>query len=193
MSSVAPLFGQTYVNHPVKDKFIKWQCHTRQMMMRDNQGRPDAAIMPEVHLAGQDASLGALITILNKLPTYSLTPEMLHMARKTNDPAQARSQAIQFFSATYYQKFRQFSDVLTATFPPGSGGAAQLMEAQSCRLVFEAYAQQFDLECAVMPMAQQNALHQATMAHNRLFNRGLSAETIVLGFEPDWEKSTATP
>ena len=193
MSSVASIFGQTYVNHPMKDKFIKWQCHTRQMMMRDNQGRPDAAIMPEVYLAGQDASLGALITILNKLPTYSLTPEMLHMARKTNDPAQVRSQAIQFFSATYYQKFRQFSDVLTATFPPGSGGAAQLQTAGSCRLVFEAYAQRFDLECTVMPMAQQNALHQATMAHNRLFNRGLSAETIVLGFEPDWEKSTATP
>ena len=193
MSSVASIFGQTYVNHPVKDKFIKWQCHTRQMMMRDNQGRPDAAIMPEVHLAGQDASLGALITILNKLPTYSLTPEMLHMARKTNDPAQARSQAIQFFSATYYQKFRQFSDVLSATFPPGSGGAAQLMEAGSCRLVFEAYAQRFDLDCTVTPLAQQSALYQATMAHNRLFNRGLSSETIVLGFEPDWEKSTATP
>ena len=193
MSSVASIFGQTYVNHPMKDKFIKWQCHTRQMMMRDNQGRPDAAIMPEVYLAGQDASLGALITILNKLPTYSQTPEMLHMARKTNDPAQARSQAIQFFSATYYQKFRQFSDVLSATFPPGSGGAAQLMEAGSCRLVFEAYAQRFDLDCTVTRLAQQNALYQATMAHNRLFNRGLSSETIVLGFEPDWEKSTAIP
>ena len=193
MSSVASIFGQTYVNHPMKDKFIKWQCHTRQMMMRDNQGRPDAAIMPEVYLAGQDASLGALITILNKLSTYSQTPEMLHMARKTNDPAQARSQAIQFFSATYYQKFRQFSDVLSATFPPGSGGAAQLMEAGSCRLVFEAYAQRFDLDCTVTPLAQQSTLYQATMAHNRLFNRGLSSETIVLGFEPDWEKSTATP
>lgn len=193
MSSVASIFGQTYVNHPMKDKFIKWQCHTRQMMMRDNQGRPDVAIMPEVYLAGQDASLGALITILNKMPGHSQTPEMLHMARKTNDPAQVRSQAIQFFSATYYQKFRQFSDVLTATFPPVSNGAAQLQDAGSCRLVFEAYAQRFDLECTVMPMAQQNALHQATMAHNRLFNRALSAETIVLGFEPDWEKSTATP
>ena len=193
MSSVASIFGQTYVNHPMKDKFIKWQCHTRQMMMRDNQGRPYAAIMPEVYLAGQDASVGALITILNKLPSYSQTPEMLHMARKTNDPAQARSQAIQFFSATYYQKFRQFSDVLSATFPPGSGGAAQLMEAGSCRLGFEAYAQRFDLDCTVTPLAQQSALYQATMAHNRLFNSGLSSETIVLGFEPDWEKSTATP
>ena len=193
MSSVASIFGQTYVNHPMKDKFIKWQCHTRQMMMRDNQGRPDAAIMPEVYLAGRDASIGALITILNKLPSYSQTPEMLHMARKTNDPAQARSQAIQFFSATYYQKFRQFSDVLSATFRPGSGGAAQLMEASSCRLVFEAYAQRFDLDCTVTPLAQQSALYQATMAHNRLFNSGLSSETIVLGFEPDWEKSTATP
>ena len=161
--------------------------------LSDDLVKGNLPIMPEVYLSGQDASIGALITILNKLPMYSQTPEMLHMARKTNDPAQARSQAIQFFSATYYQKFRQFSDVLSATFPPGSGGAAQLIEAGSCRLVFEAYAQRFDLECSVMPMAQQNALHQATMAHNRLFNRGLSAETIVLGFEPDWEKSTATP
>jgi hypothetical protein len=46
MSSVASLLGDSYANHPLKDRFLKWQCHCRQMMMRDNMGRPDATIMP---------------------------------------------------------------------------------------------------------------------------------------------------
>ncbi len=87
MSSVASLLGDSYTNHPLKERFLKWQCHCRQLMMRDNMGRPDNSIMPDVLIEGSDESMGAIITILNKLPGYSETPEMLHMARKTNDPA----------------------------------------------------------------------------------------------------------
>ena len=92
MSSVASLLGDSYTNHPLKERFLKWQCHCRQLMMRDNMGRPDNSIMPDVLIEGSDESMGAIITILNKLPGYSETPEMLHMARKTNDPAQRRNQ-----------------------------------------------------------------------------------------------------
>lgn len=82
MSSVASLLGDSYTNHPLKERFLKWQCHCRQLMMRDNMGRPDNSIMPDVLIEGSDESMGAIITILNKLPGYSETPEMLHMARK---------------------------------------------------------------------------------------------------------------
>ena len=93
MSSVASLLGDSYTNHPLKERFLKWQCHCRQLMMRDNMGRPDNSIMPDVLIAGSDESMGAIITILNKLPGYSETPEMLHMARKTNpSPSRNRSQ-----------------------------------------------------------------------------------------------------
>ncbi len=193
MSSISPLIGGSLADHPLRDQFLRWQCRTRLLVMRDGQGRPDAPIMPDVFLPGEEETIGAVITILNKLPSYSVTPELLHMARKTNDPAQMRNQALQFFSATYYQKHREFSDILTATFQPGSPGAAKIREADRCTLVFEAYSQKFTLDCKVWRLAPHNALHEATMAHNRLFNPDLPAETVVLGFEPDWVASSATP
>lgn len=179
--------------HPLRKKFLAWQCRTRQMMMRDNGGRPDASVMPDVLLPGAERPMGAIITLLNRTPAHSVIPELVHMARRTHDPVHIRSRAMEFFSATYYQKPDQFSDILTATFPPGSKGAHSIREAGNCRLLFEAYAQTFDLACRVWVLAPHNPLHEATMAHNRLFNPALPSDTVVLGFEPDWTRSSATP
>ncbi len=190
MSSLGSVLGESYSPSPLRLSFLKWQCRVRQMAMRDNQGRPDDAIKPALFLPHQDQPLGHIITLLNKSPGYSVTPELLHMAKKTNDPAQRRDQAIRFFSATYYQKASEFSDILTATFPPGSPGAASIREAENVRLRFEAYMQMFDLSCKVWRLAPHNPLYQATMAHNRLFNPALPADTEVLGFEPDWNASS---
>lgn len=191
MSSLGIAFGQGMADVPLRRSFLKWQCRVRQTAMRDLMGRPDDSIMPEVFLMGQDEPLGRIITLLNKAPGYAQTTEMKHMAAKTNDPAQRRDQAIRFFSATYYQKFKEFSDILTATFPPGSPGAAKLHEAQQVRLVFDAYAQRFDLTCKVWRLAPHNPLHQATIAHNHLFNPNMPGDTVVLGFEPDWMASSS--
>ncbi len=193
MSSLGTVLGESYSASPLRLAFLKWQCRVRQIAMRDNQGRPDDAITPALFLPNQDDPLGHIITLLNKAPGYSVTPEMLHMAKKTNDPAQRRDQAIRFFSATYYQKAAEFSDILTATFPPGSQGAASIRDANMVRLRFEAYMQVFDLSCKVWRLASNNPLYQATMAHNRLFNPALSEDTEVLGFEPDWNASSSEP
>lgn len=193
MTSLGPVLGESYSVSPLRLAFLKWQCRVRQMAMRDNQGRPDDAITPALYLPGQTEPMGHIITLLNKLPGYSVTPELLHMVKSTNDPAQRRDQAIRFFSATYYQKAAEFSDILTATFPPGSPGAATIREAGTVRLRFEAYAQAFDLSCKAWKLAPHNPLYQATMAHNRLFNPALPQDTEVLGFEPDWDASSSEP
>ena len=193
MSSLASQLGQSFSDHPLRMGFMRWQCHVRQMAMRDKDGRPDEAIMPDVILPGETEPLGAIITVMNKSPAYSVTPELQHMAAKTNDPAQRREQALRFLSATYYQKAAEFSDILTATFPPGSPGAAKIHDAGRCTLIFEAYAQRFDLDCKVWRLAPHNMLHQATMAHNLLFNPTLPPATEVLGFEPDWGASSSDP
>ncbi len=109
------------------------------------------------------------------------------------DPAQRRDQALQFFSATYYQKAAEFSDILTATFPPGSPGAATIREAQTVRLRFEAYTQVYDLTCKVWRLAAHNPLYRSTIAHNQLFNPTLAPDTEVLGFEPNWDASSSDP
>jgi len=193
MSSLASQFGQSFSDHPLRMGFLRWQCRVRQMAMRERDGRPDAGIMPEVQLPGDSEPMGAIITVLNKAPAHSVTPELQHMAAKTNDPAQRRDQAIRFLSAAYYQKAAEFSDILTASFAPGSEGAARIHEAGRCTLIFEAYAQRFELDCKVWRLAPHNLLHQATIAHNQLFNPGLPPGTEVLGFEPDWEASTSDP
>lgn len=191
--SLAQTLGIPGSDSPLRRAFLKWQCRVRQTMMRDDGGRPNDGIMPEVFLAGETEAMGAIITIMNKSPSYSVTAELNHMAAKTNDPAQIRDQALRFFSATYYQKAGEFSDMLTATFPPGSPGAARLREAGTVRLRFDAFAQVFDLTCKVWRLAPHNPLHQATMAHNTLFNPALPPDTDVLGFEPDWAASTSDP
>ena len=193
MSSIATAMGKSFSDSPMRKAFLKWQCRVRQVAMRDQDGRPDDGIMPALHLPGAEAPMGHIITLMNKAPGYSVTAEMQHMAARTNDPAQRRDQAIRFFSATYYQKAAEFSDILTATFPPGSPGAAAIREAGEVRLVFDAYAQVFDLTCKVWWLAGHNPLYQSTMAHNRLFNPALHPETEVLGFEPDWGRSTSDP
>ena len=74
-----------------------------------------------------------------------------------------------------------------------SPGAAKIRRAQDVRLVFNAFAQMFDLHCKVWKLARHNPLYQSTMAHNKLFNPGLAPGTEVLGFEPDWSKSSSDP
>jgi len=193
MSPAAAFLGQSYSDHPLKSAFLKWQCRVRQIAMRDNQGRPDDAITPAVYLDGDSEPLGQIITILNKTPNHSLTPELTHIARQTHDPALRRDKALQFLAATYYQKHKEFSDLLTATFPPNSPIAAQIRNANTCKLVFNAYAQRFDLVCKVWRLAAHNPQFKATLAHNQLFNPNLPPESEVLGFEPDWEHSTSDP
>ncbi len=192
MNSLGAALGDTYAASPLKTAFMKWQCRVRQIAMRDADGRPDDAITPALYLAGEDEPLGHVITIMNKAPGYSVTPELMHMLSKTNDPAQRRDQALQYFSATYYQRAAEFSDLLTATFPPDSPGAAKIRESGEVRLVFEAYAQRYDLTCKVWRLAPHNPLHQATITHNKLFNPALPPGTEVLGFEPDWDRSTSS-
>lgn len=193
MSSSAAILGLMPAPHPLRDAFLRWQCRVRQIAMRDNHGRPDDAVMPELTLAGAAEPMGHVITVMNRLPAFSRTPELMHMVKRTEDPAQRREKAIQLFSETYYQKHREFSDILTATFPPGSPGAAAIREAGACRLRFAAYSQSFTLECKVWRLGEQNHFHQATWWHNLLFNPALPPGTVVLGFEPDWDASGADP
>jgi hypothetical protein len=193
MAQTGEVVRMASANNALRDSFMRWQCRVRQIMMRESQGRPGDAIMPALTLAGEDAPMGHIITLMSKNSQFSKTPEMRHMVRKTNDPAQRRESALTFFSEYYYQKAAEFSDILTATFPPQSPGAVAIREAGRVTLTFAAYNQRYDLECRVWNLAEHNPLHQATYWHNLLFNPDLVADTVILGFEPDWARSSADP
>ena len=192
MTPLAAMLGEARSSDPLRLFFLKWQCRARQNAMRSGEGRPDDAITPALFLPGEEEPLGHVITVLVK-PAPSVTAELEHMAAKTNDPAQRREQALRFLSAAHYQRAAEFSDILTATFPPGSPGAARIRAAERVRLVFDAFAQRFELDCKAWRLVPRAPHRRATMAHNRLFNPSLPPDAEVLGFEPDWRASRADP
>ena len=176
-----------------REAFLKWQCRVRQIAMREAMGRPDEAVMPAVTLPGDSAPLGHVITVMSKAPAFSMTPELRHLAKSTHDPAQRREKAVRLFSAAYYQRPGEFSDLLTATFPASSKGAAAIRSAGRCMLTFDAYSQHWQLDCEVGVLAPRHPLHDATWWHNQLFNPSLSADTVILAFDPDWHTARAEP
>jgi len=178
---------------PLRDTFMRWQCRVRQIAMRQNLGRPDDASSPMVHLASERSLRGPIITVLCKSPAYSKTPELRHIYKHTNEPAQRREKALQLLSETYYQKHAEFSDMLTATFAPKSEFAIALEKAALCQLKFDAYGQQFELVCVITRLCNTHPNYLATWWHNIIFNPNLNPHSIILGFVPNWEISSAAP
>ena len=178
-------------NEELRDRFLGWQCRLRQIAMRGQDGRPSSGMTPLVFAAGENAPVARVVTVLCKRPEHSVTMELRHMARRTHDPAERRESALGFLAERYYQAASEFSDVLTATFAPDSGIAATLMEQRERRLSFEQFSQGFDMHCTVRRLSPNNPLREATFWHNLLFNPRLSADCIILGFEPEWPRSAA--
>lgn len=193
MTSAAQRLAGVTPPHPRRAAFLGWQCRVRQHAMRKGQGRPDDGVTPSLTLPGAAAPMGHVITVMNREPAHSVTPELMHMAKRTADPAERRRKALELFSETYYQKAHRFSDMLTASFPPGSPGAATIRAAGQCRLDFAAYGRTWALECRVWRLTERHPLHGATWWHNFLFNPTLPPEAVILAFEPDWEASSTDP
>lgn len=174
----------------LKMEFLRWQCRVRQIAMRENGGRPDSSVTPSLSLLGTKERLIHLVTVISKLPGYSKVAEMRHMVKSTNDPAQRREKAVEFFSGGYYQTAHEFSDTLTATLPPEIKNPEEIFSNRNCLLTFDSFGQRFDLLCMVSVLSVESPYFQATWWHNFLFNSRLSPNTVILGFQPQWAKSS---
>ena len=180
----------------LKMRFLKWQCLMRQALMREDMGRPNDAIIPELVQTEYDQShnhksQGKFISLISKDESHSLLPELRHIANKTHDPALRRQAAVQFFSAEYYQKAVEFSDKLTAVFAPQARERAHFIhEMGDWMLKFNGFGHQFNLFCRANLLSGQDYLFQASWWHNFMFNPNLQAESMILAFTPDWSKSS---
>ena len=180
-------------NEQLRDHFLGWQCRVRQIATRSHDGRPTSGMMPLVFTAEASTPVARIVTVLCKRPEHSVTMELRHMARSTHDPAERREAGLKFLAERYYQSAREFSDILTASFPPDSATAATLLDHRECRLAFEQFSQRFDVHCTVRRLSRNNPLREATFWHNLLFNPRLTADCAILGFEPDWPRSETDP
>ncbi len=161
--------------------------------MRQADGRPSAGMRPQVTLPGAKSALGPITLLLIRREPREDTAAFRHMVRRTHDPAERLASALRLLQATHYQRPRDFSDVMTALFGPGSETARQLVASGHCLLAFDQYRQRYVIPCAVRSLSEQDAFAQATLWHNRLFNPTLPEAVSVLAFTPDWARAEADP
>src|SRR5882724_4317886 len=173
----------------LRDEFLGWQCRLRQISAREGLGRPSSGMRPRVStLDGTELAPAITVLLMREEPDES-TQQFRFQVQKTQDPVERYDKALEILSAWYYQRPREFSDIMTGLFGPGSALADQLLLHGRCELEFTEYAKGYRIPCSVLELAEGDAFYQATYWHNRLFNANMPAGVRVLSFAPDWTHS----
>ena len=184
-AAAAELAGSVQ-NAEMKDEFLGWQCRARQLAMRNEAGRPCSAMAPVACIGDGTEEIAPLVTVLSRRPGCSVAPELSHMLKSTNDPAQARESAVRFFAGSYYSQESEFSGAVAASFQPGSSMAHALASAGRCKLVFSGESKRFELDCRVDALDEDDPRRADAWLHMRLFNPSLPSKVRVLEFDPEW-------
>lgn len=161
--------------------------------MRDYDGRPLAGMMPRVSEPTGAVLAPGMITVLTHRFPAEVTAHFRFLVQKTADPRTTREDGLAFLGADYYQEPELFSDRLAAVFPQGSATAARLIGRKTVLLDFEQFSQSFRMFATAKALATDNEAREAALWHNRLFNRNLANDAVVLGFDPDWDTAQAEP
>lgn len=172
----------------LKEQFVGWQCRIRQYSVRKDEGRPSPGMRPVLKV--KDQTVGQINVQVVKADEEDTTREFQFMVQKTQDPKDIYENAVKLLSEYYYQIPAEFSEELTAIYSLQSELADQIVEVDSCTLLFDQGNQIYTLNCATRFVEYEHKLHQATYWHNRLFNPALPGRVRVIGFLPDWESSS---
>jgi hypothetical protein len=113
--------------------------------------------------------------------------------QRSTDPREAYEHGLAFLQADYFQEPAAFGGRLVAVLPEASPTAARLAGERRCLLAFDQWRQSFRLPCAVDEPDAGDALREAALWHNRLFNPMLPDSVHVLTFQPDWTSASADP
>ena len=186
--------NKTQVEHGkrLSEAFLGWQCRIRQYAIRKANGRPSKGMRPSVFLGGA-TDLGPVTTVLNKADPQESIMEFRHIVKRNNDPRLRFEEAIKKLQVNYFQRPLTFSDRVTATFPPDSKLAEQLVQASSCQLCYSQSNQEFRMQVRAEKLEKEDAFYEATFWHNAMFNPGLSLDHEFLQFIPDWRQASADP
>lgn len=177
----------------LRDGFLGWQCRLRQLAIREEAGRPSPGMRPSVTtVTGEEIAGGITVLIVQDEPEPS-TQLFRYQVLKTLDPAERHDKALEILASNYFQRPREFSDVMTALFGPTMPLTDRLLEEGRCVLEFSQFSKGYRIPCDISELSENDAFYQATYWHNRLFNPNIPAGVRVLSFTPDWTRSLTLP
>jgi hypothetical protein len=175
----------------LRDDFVAWQCHIRQIAMRQDGGRPSPGMRPRLlDASGRELTQALTVLLLPRDPAES-TAFFRFQVMRSADPRDIYERALAYLQADYFHKPDGFRDRMLAVLPEGSQLAASLVSAGTCILEFEQFAQAYRFTCAVSALKPGDAGREAAIWHNRLFNPALPETVHVLALQPDWASAGA--
>ena len=177
----------------LRERFLGWQCRIRQIAMRQNGGRPSPGMRPRVLAPNGDEIAPALTVLLVQKRPEESTAFFRFQAQKETDPRKVYERGLAFLQGEYFQLPDLFADRLAAVLPDDSDLAMRLKTIGMCILAFDQFGQRFGLPCDVCELAEGDAMRDAAIWHNRIFNPALPDSVRVFSFNPDWAASSATP
>ena len=178
---------------PIQNYFIGWQCRTRELALRSEEGRPNGGMRPQIALKnGKVVFSAATLLIIPDQPDQSIR-QFRFMALKTQDPKERYTKALQLFAASFYQNAEDFSGAMSGIFSRTSEEMKALEKHQYCVMEFDYQQQAFKIPCYVSASQKNEPVYEFTYWHNYLFNPYLSPEVKVLGFDPNWSGAFADP
>jgi hypothetical protein len=172
-------------------EFVSWQCRIRQLAARQEGGRPSAGMSPRVMSRSGEALSEGIVSLIVETEPAESTQLFRYQYLRTHDPNERYDAMLEILQGSYFQEPARFSDLITALFGPQSDLATQLLTEGRCVLEFEQYTQGYRVPCAVTRLGESHPFHQATLWHNRMFNRQLPASVQILAFRPDWPHASA--
>ena len=178
---------------PIQNYFIGWQCRVREFALRNEEGRPNGGMRPQIELKnGEVVFPAATLLIIPDHPDQTIR-QFRFMALKTQDPKERYSKALQLLAAKFYQNAEDFSGAMSGIFSRSSEEVEELEKHQYCIMTFDYQQQAFKIPCHVRASQKNEPEHEFTYWHNYLFNPNLSPEVKVLHFKPDWDKTVSEP
>ena len=178
---------------PIQNYFIGWQCRVREFALRNEEGRPNGGMRPQIALKnGEVIFPAATLLIIPDHPDQTIR-QFRFMALKTHDPNERYTKALQLLAAKFYQNAEDFSGAMSGIFSRFSEEVKALEKDQSCFIEFDYQHQAFKIPCHVSASPKNESVYEFTYWHNYLFNPNLSPEVKVLHFKPDWDKTVSDP
>ena len=173
--------------------FLGWQCRIRQIAMRQDGGRPSPGMRPRVLDVDGAEIASALTVLLTPHAPAESTAFFRFQVLKSADPRDLYERGLAYLRADHYQRPETFTDVLAAVLPENSVVVDRLLANGHCTLAFDQFRQTFRLPCTVGGVPPGDAVYDAAVWHNRLFNPALPGALHVLAFQPDWASAEANP
>ena len=86
---------------PIQNYFIGWQCRVREFALRNEEGRPNEGMRPQIELKnGEVVFPAATLLILPDHPEQTIR-QFRFMALKTHDPKERYTKALQLLAAKF--------------------------------------------------------------------------------------------